>query len=242
MKKLILLISILIVNCSQSVLFTSSCVSTETESEYISDCPHGKLIIKKAKNSLISVLNSSPTCFNGGITLLSGIDENYNTILDSYEISTTTPLCNGLNGSNGTNGANGHNALVELLSDTEGGGAGCVNGGITVLAGTDHNDDSILQLSEIVSSNDICNGTNGVNSSSPFLPVELIDPCGDSPNLVDEVFIKFSNGTILASFSENPNGKNTRFSVLYPGNFITTDGSNCYFSVDSNNQVYNEHY
>jgi peptidoglycan hydrolase CwlO-like protein len=63
---------------------------------------------------------------------------------------------------------------------------------------------------------------------------QVVDPCGDTPNKYDEVIFKMSNGTYVASFSDNANGLNTRFSVLPVGNYQTTDGTNCRFSVNAN--------
>lgn len=62
--------------------------------------------------------------------------------------------------------------------------------------------------------------------------VGIIDPCGDSPGRVDEVLLQLSGGRVLASFSDNAAGQNTRFSIIPSGNFMTTDGSNCVFSVN----------
>lgn len=75
-----------------------------------------------------------------------------------------------------------------------------------------------------------------------YTVVEIVDPCGDAPGIYDEVFMRLQNGLLIASFSDNANGKNTRFAVIGQGSYITTDGSMCYFSIDSNNQLYNEHY
>lgn len=187
----------------------------------------------------------------------------------------------GQNGSNGSNGTNGHNSLSSVLNTA----SSCVNGGITLLIGTDSNDNSTLDISEVSSSSAICNGTNGAQgiageagedgqngeqgqagtngqngtngtngtnglngSSSPFTPVAILNPCGDAPNLFDEIFIQLSNGTIIASFSENSNGKNTRFSVIWQagqGNspqYMTTDGDNCSFSIDSSGTIVNENH
>jgi septation ring formation regulator EzrA len=63
---------------------------------------------------------------------------------------------------------------------------------------------------------------------------QVVDPCGDTPNKYDEVIFKMSNGTYVASFSDNVSGLNTRFSVLPVGNYQTTDGTNCRFSVNAN--------
>lgn len=68
--------------------------------------------------------------------------------------------------------------------------------------------------------------------------VSIIDPCGDAVNVHDEVLLKLSDGKILASFSDTTAGKNTRFSVLTQGSYVTTDGSNCSFSVDASGNVH----
>lgn len=95
----------------------------------------------------------------------------------------------------------------------------------------------------------ILDGTSGQDGQdgqdappTPYTVVGLVDPCGDKPGVYDEVFLRLANGQLIASFSDNSNGLNTRFSVIGPGNYVTTDGSHCYFSVDSNNQLINEHY
>lgn len=61
--------------------------------------------------------------------------------------------------------------------------------------------------------------------------VSVYDPCGDKPGKYDEVFLVLSTGEFLSSFSDNANGLNTRFSKLTPGSFMTTDSTNCYFTV-----------
>jgi hypothetical protein len=75
-------------------------------------------------------------------------------------------------------------------------------------------------------------GENG-SDAAPQTPIAIIDPCGDAPGIYDEVLLRLPDGRILASFSDAADGHNTRFSLLGPGDFITTDGSNCLFSVDA---------
>lgn len=75
------------------------------------------------------------------------------------------------------------------------------------------------------------NGQDGLDADQTYNIVEIIDPCGDTPNKYDEVILKLGNGTYLASFSDNANGLNTRFSILLPGNYRTTDGTNCNFTL-----------
>lgn len=67
--------------------------------------------------------------------------------------------------------------------------------------------------------------------------LEVIDPCGDADDIVDEVLIRMSNGQVLVSFSDSANGNNTRLAVLPPGSYMTTDGSACQFTVGNDGQV-----
>lgn len=67
--------------------------------------------------------------------------------------------------------------------------------------------------------------------------VEALDVCGDSPGHIDEVLLRLSDGTLLASFSDNVNGLNTRFSIIPPGNYQTSDGTSCFFTVHNDGTV-----
>lgn len=60
----------------------------------------------------------------------------------------------------------------------------------------------------------------------------IVDPCGDGPGF-DEVLFRTSTGLLIASFSQNSSGLNTRFAVIPAGNYATTDGTGCVFSVTS---------
>lgn len=62
--------------------------------------------------------------------------------------------------------------------------------------------------------------------------MEIVDPCGDAPGIYDEVLIRMNDGRLLASFSDAASGQNTRFSIIVPGSYVTTDGSNCHFTVN----------
>ena len=86
------------------------------------------------------------------------------------------------------------------------------------------------------------NGEDGQDATlNQYDIVSVLDPCGDTPNVVDEVLLKLRNGQVLASFSANASGANARFSLLAPGNYLTTDGSNCHFTIDANGNMLNEH-
>lgn len=87
----------------------------------------------------------------------------------------------------------------------------------------------------------VCNGLNGEDGEdappTQFTPVEIVDPCGDSPGVLDEVFLRLADGTLLASVSDNSSGQNTRFGILVPGSWTTTDGSVCHFTVTAQGEV-----
>jgi hypothetical protein len=158
----------------------------------------------------------------------------------------------GSDGINGKPGSSGHSSLLATTSFSGVSGS-CTNGGIVVLSGLDTNDSGTLDSADtnLVSSY-VCNGTNGSNGTngtngsnappSPFTPVTILDPCGNSSGVFDEVMLKLYNGQILASFSDNVNGYNTRFSIIGAGSYMVTDGSHCYFSIDSLGNMYNEHF
>lgn len=155
----------------------------------------------------------------------------------------------GTNGTNGTEGAMGSSGSDgESLEGPQGpagtSGTSCTVTGAVNGALIQCGDNSILVLNGI-------NGTDGTNGQdgsdgqdappTSYTVVGLVDPCGDAPGIYDEVFLRLQNGMLIASFSDNSNGKNTRFSVLTPGSYSTTDGSNCYFSINNSLQLENEH-
>lgn len=73
--------------------------------------------------------------------------------------------------------------------------------------------------------------------------VEIHDLCGPKGSGVNEVLLKLSTGQYLASVSDHKNGKNTRLGLVKDGNWVTTDGTKCKFSVrNQGTEVFNEHY
>lgn len=155
----------------------------------------------------------------------------------------------GAAGTDGAAGVDGYSivTLTETIAPLD---YFCSAGGVRIRIAQDTNrnnqwdaSDAGQQLASICNGADGEDGEDGADAPpTPFSPVGMVDPCGDKPGVYDEVFIRLANGTLLASFSDNANGLNTRFSVLSTGSYVTTDNSHCYFSVDSNNQLYNEHY
>lgn len=130
----------------------------------------------------------------------------------------------GRQGEIGLPGQPGHSPemTVSILPSTS-----CDNGGVRVVLSIDGN----------LTAYESCNGLDGEPLPSQIVSVELINPCGDAPNIHDEVLMKFPDGTIVSSFSDNKEGKNTRFSILTPGNYMTTDGDNCLFMIGEDGHV-----
>lgn len=158
---------------------------------------------------------------------------------------------NGVDGANGSDGAAGSNGLNSLVTANRSDSIDSLicedSSGVVITVGLDDNNNNILDASEQDSVAFVCDGLAGpagpqgpqgntgpqgpAGPVSPMSIVSVIDPCGDAPGIYDEVLLKLQNGTIIASFSDNANGKNTRFSLLVPGNYVTTDDSSCAFNV-----------
>jgi len=126
----------------------------------------------------------------------------------------------GPEGPPGTDGQDGVNSLVSVVP-----GSPCQ----TLLVGQDVNRNGVLDIDESQFSTNICDGDD-----APVVPLsltEILDPCGPQTTY-DEVLLRLANGTILASFSQNVNGLNTRFVVIPPGTYQTSDGTNCIFTIN----------
>ncbi len=106
-------------------------------------------------NSLASMTTEpvGSRCPNGGYKITTGADVNKNGALDQEEIQNTAYVCNGVNG---------NHSLAVLVAEPA--GANCATGGYKVNTGTDINGNKILETSEILSSQYICNGLTGNNS------------------------------------------------------------------------------
>lgn len=87
----------------------------------------------------------------------------------------------------------------------------------------------------------ILNGQNGADGQdappTAYTVDHVVDPCGHQVSY-DEVLLVMSNGQILAHFAS---GSNQFLTLIPPGNYITTDGSGCYFTVESDMTVDNQH-
>lgn len=145
----------------------------------------------------------------------------------------------GKDGTSGINGQDGYSVVFSSVAATT-----CTNGGSVLLMAKDSNRNGVLDTSDTnLQATTICNGVNGTTPPVPPMSiVAVLDPCGDKAGVFDEVLLKMQNNTIVSSFSDNVSGLNTRFSILGAGSYKTTDGSNCFFSVDALGNLYNQHY
>ncbi len=152
-------------------------------------------------------------------------------------------------GAQGAQGPRGHSIVFQK---TPASSAQCASGGNVLVIAVDSDDDGQLDPSadSNVQTLVTCNGSDGQDGEdgadappTQFTPVEILNPCGDSPSVYDEVLLKLQDGTIIASFSDNANGKNTRLSVLGSnGSFQTTDGDACIFSLSGGVITYESHH
>lgn len=69
--------------------------------------------------------------------------------------------------------------------------------------------------------------------------LEIVDPCGDNPNLLDTVLLKDSvtNKNYIIKLS----GNKVSLQKLNPGTYRTADDS-CEFTINSNGDITNESY
>jgi hypothetical protein len=153
-----------------------------------------------------------------------------------------TPGSQGPAGPAGPTGEDGYSFVFYMA----GAGAECgMRGGQIFLMSVDTNRDKEVSVGDDpIYSLVICNGETGpagpAGEDAPptqYTPVEIIDPCGDAPGAIDEVLLRLASGAILASFSDDVGGTNTRFSLVPAGSYQTTDGSHCVFSIDASGVV-----
>ncbi len=84
----------------------------------------------------------------------------------------------------------------------------------------------------------VLNGVDGQDAEPGVYDVaEVVDPCGKQAAF-DEVLLKLKNGQIMAHFAS---GANQFLALIGPGNYSTTDGTHCYFTITNTGEVTNEH-
>jgi hypothetical protein len=148
-------------------------------------------------------------------TTLTGCGKKYNTtVIDG------TPGEKGEKGDPGTNGQNGEGCDVQSVAHS----VELPHGGAIVTCGTH----AVL----------ISNGAPGEDAEvTQYTITQKIDPCGNAPGIFDELLLVFADGSLLATVSDNANGKNTRLAEVPDGSWTTTDDSGCNFTVSTSGSM-----
>ena len=95
------------------------------------------------------------------------------------------------------------------------------NYGLQIATGNDVNLNGNLDTHEILNIETVCNV-----QQDPSALIEVINPCGESGDGVDEVVLRLSSGTLIAWF------RGIGLFRLTPGNYYTTDSDMCFFVVN----------
>ena len=76
-------------------------------------------------------------------------------------------------------------------------------------------------------------GRDGIDAGTYGIS-EIIDPCGDDPDNLDEVILKLATGQLLIYFED----KGAKFlTLLTPGTYKTTDKQKCSFTVTADYEI-----
>lgn len=184
------------------------------------------------------------TCSStSGLQINSGIDIDRNGILGAAEITDTALLCDGQNGQAGAAGAAGSNGHSMQYSVSVAPAEICAAGGSILFMALDIHDNGFYSVTDPGQQQmTICNGLNGTNGTNgtngidapvaSYSAVDVIVPCGPTVTY-KEVLLRLANGQVLASFSDNISGLNTRLSLIPDGSYMNTDGSNCSFQIST---------
>lgn len=145
--------------------------------------------------SLLDVqpLAAGAACANGGVIILSGIDENNNGKLDSAEVDQTQNVCNG------SNGAAGLKSLLDIQPLPI--GTACANGGVVIRSGIDKNNDDKLDSTEVDQIQNVCNGANGINGGEHdkliVMPLGGSASLSQTPDIGQDPIIKFKKSNFV---------------------------------------------
>lgn len=157
--------------------------STEADqTQNVCNGPNGASGLKSLLD--IQPLAAGTACANGGVVILSGIDENNNGKLDSTEVDQTQNICNG---------PAGLKSLLDVQPLPV--GSVCTNGGVVIRSGIDRNNDGKLDNDEVDQIQNVCSGPDGINSGEQDKQIVLhlggSKSISQTPNLGLDPIIKF---------------------------------------------------
>jgi hypothetical protein len=190
-----------------------------------------------------SDLSPGLACINGGISIFTFQDINSDAIFDEGEsIIKVKALCNGINGIDGANGAvgvSGADASITLESIVT--SASCPNGGVKFTSGS---------LDPV----EVCNGVNGINGEQGLPGVQGIPGVAGSNgsngnggrNITPVKFCPSDNSTFpeyglmigtdlfavyWGTTPASPTTPQAFLTKLVAGNYMSTGGNNCIFTI-----------
>lgn len=150
-------------------------------------------------------------CTYGGQRIDTGADTNGNNTLDASEVTSTAYVCSG---------APGQTTLVSTATIPP--GAVCATGGVEIDVGIDSNSNNTLDASEVSSTQDVCNGTTGLQSLIKVTAEPSGANCGTGGERVDVGIDDNRNGTLdtaeidsTAYVCNGANGTNASNSARY---------------------------
>lgn len=123
----------------------------------------------KESSTKVTNIGAGANCENGGLKINTGVDLNENGTLDDTEINSTHYVCNGLDGPS---------SLIKVIDESA--GPDCENGGVKIFSGIDTDRNKILEDSEILITNYICNGVNGIINEE--IQIKLLNGIGSAAN------------------------------------------------------------
>jgi hypothetical protein len=147
-------------------------------------------------------------CASGGIRIVSGVDRNADGVLQEAEVTASAPACHGAAGPAGATGATGARALLTVRPEPA--GPGCPVGGQRLEAGSDANQNGVLDTDEVTSTALVCHGVNGTvgGDGRDSLVAQAVEPAG--------AHCAHGGSRIMAGLDANNDG------VLQPSEVSTT--------------------
>lgn len=190
----------------------------------------------KTKDTLLTLCAMAVLAFLFAFALTGCGKENDRTVLLTGPSIQGQSGERGDDGLSGSNGVDGYSSLVDLLRSNSLDAAVCASqAGVIVSTGLDLNRDGVLQNSEVTAGSVVCDGAVGADGNNGILSIVTLCPHISRP--FPEVVIQLADGRLLASFSANQAGNNTRFVILPVGTYGTTDGAACSFTVGADGSI-----
>lgn len=180
----------------------------------------------------LMVVGCGPSTYDRDRCILYGRDcpkrtlQVYETIINEA----SEPGQDGTDGRDGQDGKDGEDGIDGLPGLDGLDGSSCTvvqtNTGALITC-EDGSSAEILHGIDGIDGQDGTNGQDGQDAPvNPFQITEVIDPCGKQSSF-DEVILRMANGQLVAYFASHGGF----LAILGPGNYVTTDGTNCKFKI-----------